>query len=54
MERYSGGLGEAVQRVGPLSAGTYQVRAIAEDGRTAERPATLNGQAERKLKLRLK
>jgi len=54
MERYSGGLGDAVQRVGPLSAGTYQVRAIAEDGRTAERPVTLDGQTERKLKLRLK
>ncbi len=54
MERYSAGLGEAVQRVGPLPPGTYEVRAIAEDGRTAERPVSLTGQAERKLKLRLK
>jgi len=54
MQRYSGGLGEAVQRVGPLSPGTYEVRAIAEDGRTAQRPVSLTGQPERKLKLRLK
>jgi hypothetical protein len=54
MERYSGGLGEAVQRVGPLPPGTYDVRAIAEDGRTAQREVSLTGQSERKLKLRLK
>ncbi len=54
MRRYSGGLGDAVQRVGPLAPGTYQVRAIAEDGRSVERPLSLTGQPERKLKLRLK
>jgi carboxypeptidase family protein len=54
MERYAGGLGDAVQRVGPLPAGTYEVRAIAEDGRSAQRPVSLTGQAERKVKLRLK
>jgi hypothetical protein len=54
MERYSGGLGEAVQRVGPLPPGTYEVRAMAEDGRSAQRPVNLTGQSERKVKLRLK
>ena len=54
MERYNGGLGSAVQRVGPLPPGTYRVQAIAEDGRSAERPVTLSGKAERKVKLRLR
>lgn len=53
MRRYSGGLGDAVQRVGPLPPGNYTVRATAEDGRSVERPLNLTGQAERKLKLRL-
>jgi hypothetical protein len=53
MQRYSGGLGDAVQRVGPLPPGNYTVRATAEDGRSVERPLNLTGQAERKLKLRL-
>jgi hypothetical protein len=43
-----------VQRVGPLPPGSYEVRAIAEDGRSAQRPLELTGQPERKLKLRLK
>lgn len=43
VECYSGGLGEAVQRVGPLPAGTYQVRASAEDGRSAHREVSLTG-----------
>ncbi|HEX6885547.1 MAG TPA: carboxypeptidase regulatory-like domain-containing protein [Planctomycetota bacterium] len=54
MERYSGGLGESVQRVGPLPPGSYEVHAIAADGRSVKRPVELTGQAERKLKLRLK
>jgi protocatechuate 3,4-dioxygenase beta subunit len=54
MERYSGGLSGSVQRVGPLPPGSYEVRAIAEDGRSAQRPLELTGQPERKLKLRLK
>jgi len=54
MERYSGGLGGAVQRVGPLPPGSYKVRAFAEDGRRAERPVDLSGKPERKVKLRFK
>jgi hypothetical protein len=54
MQRYTGGLGEAVQRVGPLPPGTYEVRAMAEDGRSAGRSVSVSGQPERKLKLRLK
>ena len=37
MERYSGGLDNTVQRVGPLPPGSYKVRAVAEDG--GARPA---------------
>lgn len=42
------------QSVGPLSPGRYTVTAVAEDGRTVSKPVTLSGQAERKLKIRLK
>lgn len=42
------------QRVGPLPPGRYVVTAIADDGRTTTKPVTLTGQAERKLKIRLK
>ena len=42
------------QRVGPLPAGTYTVRAESADGRSAKKPVTLSGQAERRLKIRLK
>ncbi|MAB78567.1 MAG: hypothetical protein CMJ89_04355 [Planctomycetes bacterium] len=51
MERVSGGLGSAIQRVGPLPPGSYVVRAFAEDGRTTERRITLSGRPERKAKL---
>jgi len=54
MERYSGGLNNTVQQVGPLPPGSYKVRAVAEDGRSTVRPVNLTGQAERKVKLRLK
>jgi hypothetical protein len=54
MERYGGGVGSSVQRVGPLPPGSYRVRAFAEDGRSTERPVTLSGKAERKVRLRLK
>ena len=42
------------QRVGPLPPGRYVVTAYADDGRTTTKPVTLTGQAERKLKIRLK
>jgi len=54
MEIYNNGLGGSVQRVGPVPAGVYVVRASTEDGRSAERKVTARGQAERKVKLRLK
>lgn len=54
MERASGGLGSAVQRVGPLPPGRYEVRAFADDGRSTERAVTLKGKPERKVRLRLK
>jgi hypothetical protein len=42
------------QCVGPLPAGRYTVTASTRDGRTVTKPVTLSGQAERKLKIRLK
>jgi protocatechuate 3,4-dioxygenase beta subunit len=43
------------QRVGPLPAGRYTVRATLADGRTVERGVSLRGRAqEKKLKLKLK
>ncbi|MBI1382511.1 MAG: hypothetical protein GC161_15645 [Planctomycetaceae bacterium] len=54
VRRMTGGSDPSVQRVGPLPPGTYEVRAVAEDGRSTTRSVTLNGQEERSLKLRLK
>lgn len=54
MARVSGGVDGKVQRVGPLPPGAYQVRAFAEDGRSASRRARLGGKPEKNLKLRLK
>jgi len=42
------------QRIGPLPAGRYRVEAVAEDGARAAKPVKLSGQAERRLRLRLK
>ena len=41
-------------KVGPLPPGRYVVTAFADDGRTVSKPVNLSGQAERKLKVRLK
>jgi hypothetical protein len=49
----SEGVSSTEQRVGPLPAGRYTVRATASDGRSATRPVTLAGQGERRVKLRL-
>ncbi|HVS08391.1 MAG TPA: carboxypeptidase regulatory-like domain-containing protein [Planctomycetota bacterium] len=49
----SEGFSSTEQRVGPLPAGRYTVRATASDGRSATRPVTLAGQGERRVKLRL-
>ncbi len=42
------------QKVGPLPPGRYVVTAYADDGRTVSKPVNLSGQAERKLKVRLR
>jgi len=42
------------QKIGPLPPGRYRVEGTAQDGGHAAKPVTLNGQAERKLRLRLK
>ena len=42
------------QKIGPLPPGRYRVEGTAQDGARAAKPVTLNGQAERKLRLRLK
>jgi len=49
------GISTRTHKVGPLAAGKYVVRATARDGREAKKkPVILKGQAERKLKLRLR
>jgi protocatechuate 3,4-dioxygenase beta subunit len=45
---------ERKHRLGPLPPGKYAVTAVTDDGREASRPVTLNGQAERKVKLRVR
>lgn len=42
------------QRIGPLPPGRYRVEGVAEGGARAAKPVTLDGQPERKLRLRLK
>jgi protocatechuate 3,4-dioxygenase beta subunit len=42
------------QRIGPLAPGRYLVRAVAADGRESVKPVFVDGQQERKVKLRLK
>ncbi len=49
-----GGFDGSKQTVGPLSPGAYTVTALAADGRKASKPVTLDGQPERRLKLRLR
>jgi protocatechuate 3,4-dioxygenase beta subunit len=54
----AGGISEGFDssrtNVGPLPPGTYTVTATAEDGKKASRPVNLEGQPERRLKLRLR
>ncbi|MEL6431860.1 MAG: hypothetical protein AAFR54_22020, partial [Planctomycetota bacterium] len=54
MERATGGAEDSAQRIGPLPPGRYTVEATAADGRTAKRRVRLDGQAQKKLRLRLK
>jgi len=51
---FSAGLSTREQRVGPLPAGKYTVRATTSDGRTAARPVSLRGQEERTVRIRLR
>lgn len=48
------GLNSEVYTIGPLAPGTYTVTAIAPDGQKTSKPVVLDGQAERRLKLRIK
>jgi len=53
MKMFSGQAGGGeTQRVGPLPAGKYRVRAQLPDGRSTVKPVTLSGQDERKLTVR--
>lgn len=54
MANFRAGINANEQKVGPLPPGEYRVHAYALDGKSASKPVTLNGQAERTLKLRLK
>jgi len=54
MANFRAGINANEQKVGPLPPGDYRVHAYALDGKSASKPVTLNGQAERTLKLRLK
>ncbi len=49
----SGAFSSDEQRIGPLSPGRYRVKAVSEDGRTANKPVTVRSQTERKVNLRL-
>ncbi|NOT31327.1 MAG: hypothetical protein HOP15_12850 [Planctomycetes bacterium] len=49
-----GGFDGSKQNVGPLPPGTYTVTAVAADGKKTSKPVTLDGQPERRMKLRLR
>lgn len=49
-----GGFDGSKQNVGPLAPGAYTVTAIAADGKKTSKPVTLDGQPERRMKLRLR
>lgn len=53
MERATRGIVGTEQRIGPLPRGRYEVRAFAEDGRTASRAVRLFGRETKKFRLRL-
>jgi hypothetical protein len=54
MEQFGQGFSSKEHRVGPVPPGRYTVVVTAEDGRQGKKPLSLSGQAERKLKIRLK
>ncbi|QDU66063.1 carboxypeptidase regulatory-like domain-containing protein [Engelhardtia mirabilis] len=49
-----GGISSRETRVGPLAPGTYQLVATSADGLSAKKSLTLDGQEERRVRLRLK
>jgi len=51
---FAEGFDSSQQTIGPVPPGTYTVVALGPDGARAQKPVTLDGQAERRLKLRLK
>jgi hypothetical protein len=51
---FSEGFDSSKQTIGPLPPGSYTVTAIADGGKKTSKPVNLDGQAERKLKLRLR
>jgi protocatechuate 3,4-dioxygenase beta subunit len=51
---FSDGFDSSKQTVGPLPPGSYTVTAEASEGKKTSKPVTLDGQPERKLKLRLR
>jgi hypothetical protein len=51
---FADGFDSAKQVVGPLAAGTYSITAVTPDGKKTSRSLTLDGQPERRLKLRLR
>lgn len=50
----SGGFDSSQQTIGPVPPGSYTVIALGLDGKRAQKPVNLDGQAERRLRLRLK
>ncbi|MFT5291474.1 MAG: hypothetical protein ACI8QS_002064 [Planctomycetota bacterium] len=54
MENFGQGFSSTLQRVGPLAPGRYRVEVTTADGRSATKPVTLDGRAERKLTVRVR
>ena len=52
-QSFADGFSYTEQSIGPLPPGNYTVTATTKDGRKASRPVILDGQSERKLKLRI-
>jgi hypothetical protein len=51
---FSEGFDSSKQTIGPLPPGPYTVTAVSDSGQKTSKPVTLDGQPERKLKLRLR
>lgn len=51
---FTDGFDSTKQNIGPVPPGSYTVIAVGLDGARAQKPVNLDGQAERRMKLRLK